>query len=810
MKAFLISLSLLLVICNISLQAQDSGLREIIQDSISRQMEIYPQEKIHLHTDRDIYVPGEKIWFKAYVTDAYTHRFPVYSRYVYVELIDSRDSLISRVMVRPENEMFYGHLFISDFIPEGSYTVRAYTRYMENMGDEYFFKKNIRIGNLSNGKEYDKKKKPQPKMKDDYDVSFFPEGGNLLEGAFCRVAFKALNKTGRSEAVSGEIVDRDGNKISDVKTLYAGMGSFIIRTEKGKQYFLECRNSNGTKKRIKLPEASSKGYSINTAWNVSRNELFVSRNKAVNSPNDSHYLLIHSRGVVLYFEQWDKNKDRIIFKKEQFPSGVVQLLLFDKDMNPLSERLVFNKTEISIEMVFDTDKEVYEKRDLVNSTIVLADPEGNSSGGNFSIAITDDKDVSVDSLTTITSSLLLSSELKGYIETPAYYLQDNREASFALDHLMMINGWRRYNIPEVIKGNMQRPEKPMEISREISGVAKSLVLGKPVENAEVIIMASTGGMEQTETNEKGEFLFTNIDFPDSTKFFVQTLNKKGKPNIELVVKEETFPKLKKIPHSKDEIISGIESEKEEEGFLEKALQRAKYDEDMRFVQLKEVTVVARREEKKDEPRLKYWANSGSDLTIRREVIEERNYIKTEDLLRSIVGITIINHMPYITRALNSSFNGPKPALIILDGMIVDNLDFVDNTVNIESVDVFKGASAAIFGLRGSNGVISITTRRGGVYTSDYKEPNFAVLSPLGYQKPVEFYSPKYDTPNSKYLTNPDYRTTIFWKPDIVVNDKEEARFEFYTSDFSTTYSVVIEGITNDGRIIRQVEKIEVK
>jgi Outer membrane cobalamin receptor protein len=244
--------------------------------------------------------------------------------------------------------------------------------------------------------------------------------------------------------------------------------------------------------------------------------------------------------------------------------------------------------------------------------------------------------------------------------------------------------------------------------------------------------------------------------------------------------------------------------------MEKALQRAKYDEDMRFVQLKEVEVVAKRIEKKEEPRLRYWANSNSDVTVRREEIEEKRLIRLEDLLSSISGVIVIDGAAYIQRAMHSSINLDTRALIILDGMIINNIDLNENVVNIESIDVFKGASAAIFGLRGNNGAISITTRRGEVYTSDYKEPNFAVLSPLGYQKPVEFYSPKYDTPNSKYLTNPDYRTTIFWKPDIVINEKEEARFEFYTSDFSSTYSVVIEGITNDGRIIRQVEKIEVK
>ena len=91
------------------------------------QIRVFPQEKLHLHTDRDFYVPGEKIWFKAYLTDAATHQPATYSRYIYAELIDSRDSLVNRVMIRPENGMYYGHLPIENMIPEGNYTLRAYS-----------------------------------------------------------------------------------------------------------------------------------------------------------------------------------------------------------------------------------------------------------------------------------------------------------------------------------------------------------------------------------------------------------------------------------------------------------------------------------------------------------------------------------------------------------------------------------------------------------------------------------------------------------------------------------------------------------
>ena len=112
---------------------------------------------------------------------------------------------------------------------------------------------------------------------------------------------------------------------------------------------------------------------------------------------------------------------------------------------------------------------------------------------------------------------------------------------------------------------------------------------------------------------------------------------------------------------------------------------------------------------------------------------------------------------------------------------------------------------------GGGGAISITTRIGtGSNRLNDLRRNIASLNPIGYQQPVEFYAPRYDTPESRHIGNPDFRTTIFWKPDVLVSDDGEAVFEFYTSDFPTTYSVVMEGLSQDGKIIRKVETIEVK
>jgi TonB-dependent SusC/RagA subfamily outer membrane receptor len=496
------------------------------------------------------------------------------------------------------------------------------------------------------------------------------------------------------------------------------------------------------------------------------------------------------------------------------PSGIIQVVLFDEHMNPVSERLIFNKTEDRPQLAFTTEQPYYQKRKKVISEIHLTDLYGNPVAGHVSITVTDDNDLSIDSLHTITTELLLSSELRGHIESPGYYLENHPDAEIALDHLMMTHGWRRYAIAEAIHGNYQLPETGYEVAKELSGTVKTLVSGKPVVNGEVMVITDAGNIERTATDASGRFRFYH-HFPDSAKAMIKAANKNGKENVTLTMREETFPELKHIPVSLLSMVAEPPKESRspdvESGFIKKAEQRARYDDDIRVVNLPEVMVSARRIEKKDEARLMNPFNAGSDKTIYRESFEKRAVTHTYQLLDNIAGVKVGNDGEIRIR-------GGGLAYVYIDGVPMDTafggfdspLEAI-SVQDIDAIDIFKGSSAAIFGMRGANGVISITTRRGGnIDDPDKINVNFICLSPLGYQNPVEFYAPKYETTESTIAGIPDYRTTIFWKPDILVQDDGKATFDFYTSDFPATYSVVIEGLTNDGKIIRQVETLEVR
>ncbi len=768
------------------------------QNRIINQITLFPQEKLYLHTDRTMYVPGERIWFKAYVVDAFSHQMPTLSQYAYIELIDSSDSLLYRVMVKKDEfGLFYGHIFLSEIVPEGSYTLRAYTRFMENLGDDYFFKKPVWIGNLKSVKEQTKSRPAA-----DYEVSFFPEGGYLVAGAPCRVAFKALNEQGASIPVTGVLEDREGNRLGEVSTLFAGMGSFNFIPEEAVTYFLKCKDANNREKRFVLP-AAKKTFSLSLSFED--NNHLVTLNKSPDLQEKTLNLFIHCKGKALYLKEWNHRAAYLKITTEQLPSGVIQVLLLDEQMNPVSERLIFNKNEDQAALVFSTDKPIYQSRERVLSEIQVTDSEGNPLAGHVSVAVTDDKDMAIDTLHTITAQLLLSSELKGYIESPGYYLLDNPSAAEALDHLMMTHGWRRYDITEALKGNYTLPGSGYEQSKDITGAVRSAGQGNALANSEVTLYSNSLLKGAVLTNTEGIFNFS-VDYPDSVRFLLRAKNPKGKPDVELVLIQETFPALKHIPENQSLLSDGAsEAASLTSEFLKKAAQRAMYDEDIKVLQLDEITVSTRSIAKKDEVRLStFWANASSDLTIYRESFENKNVSSVASLLQGVSSVQVNSDGSISIRG------NAEPALIYIDGMELlwsSVLEMV-HVDEIECIDIFKTGRAAVLGINSARGAISITTRRGDMPSGISKKgSNYISFSPLGFQRPVEFYAPRYDAPASGNRTVPDYRTTIFWQPNIIFLDDGKASFEFYTSDFPTTYSVVIEGLSNDGKIIRQTASI---
>lgn len=359
----------------------------------------------------------------------------------------------------------------------GDYTLNVYTRYMHSEQKKFFCKR-IRVGSYLTEKEEER-----VKVDADYEVDFFPEGGQWIEGELSLVAFKALNSDGLGEDVTGMVLDAHGDTVVDrFETKHLGMGTFPIIYDSKKQYQVVCRNKRGLVKNYDLPVVKGSFWALKAKWN--RETLFVGVQKSAGLPDrEDLYLTVQCRGKVYYSQRWNNSEEFLRFSSGSLPTGVLHLLLTDKHNVPVSERLVFNrnkKEQVSVSL--NTDKGTYAGREQVKITLDVKDKDGQSLSALLSVAVTDGRFDKGESEQNILSALLLSSDLKGYVESPAGYFagDDFYRMQGKLDLLMMTQGWSRYQVDSLLVGKYRYPETTPEKVQEIKGyLYKGLALNKP-------------------------------------------------------------------------------------------------------------------------------------------------------------------------------------------------------------------------------------------------------------------------------------------------------------------------------------------
>ncbi|MDR1222563.1 MAG: TonB-dependent receptor plug domain-containing protein [Tannerella sp.] len=867
---------LVILLCTFDLNAQDREnplLTDTVTGYFMEQLKQYPQEKLYLQTDKPHYISGEKLWFRAHKVDALVHWKTNTSRYVYVELISPLDSAVCRVKIHPDSlALFHGYIPLDEGLPEGNYTLRAYTRYMENQGEDYFFRKTlpvfdplslrfdahtafsfdgkdvkvsfrfvdkqsghsfepenltarlnrnaekklsfdddttttvtfripekeklrvITLAFLYDGKKYTKYIQA-PSPEDDFDVSFLPEGGYLLAGTNNTVAFKSIKSSGLSEDVACTIMDGKGEIIRKTQSLHLGMGAFDLYPESGQKYIVECTNGKNMTKRFELPSAVT-GHCGLKVKRI-QNKVYVAVNRSIDyRPPSEIYLLVHIRGGVMYNEKWDPEKEYLIFENSYFPSGVSQFVLYNAEKQVISERIIFNYSDNEIpRLTFSTDRDNYAAKQHIVSNVKITDINDTPLSGNFSVSVTDDKDITPDSCDNIIAAFLLTSELKGHIENPSYYLQQSsKEAANALDLLMMTQGWRRYAVPEIVRGELSAPEIPVEESQIIAGKLDGMFTS--VKDGYISVLAmkdSAVNSHVAQTGQKGRFELKDIDYPDSTRFIIQAMTKKGGTRVFLEVDEpQPFPAANGLISSRE-----LFPENLPDGYIAKADEKYLSENGMRIVNLAEVVVTAR---KTAQTSSAYYSAVTSSQVITAADIEKSHYTDMKMLLLQISGIMIIGD--------NISVRGGGAPLVVIDDAPDENFDLLSMEVSdIADVFLIKDASAGtMFGPKASSGALIITTKRGFIQKRSKSHNISNFFEPLGFQESLEFYSPKYEVSQRNTVT--DLRSTIYWKPNVSVSETGEVSFDFYSADAETTYSVVIEGVSDQGHLIYKKEKIQ--
>lgn len=130
-------------------QGQISFL-DSLSEKFVRYCELYPREELYVHTDREEYIAGEKIWFEMYLFDRQSASLSSNSSVAYFEILNSENRPVVQKRIKLKQGTGQGTADLPDTLSSGNYILRAYTNRMKNFMPDNCFAKKINIYNALN------------------------------------------------------------------------------------------------------------------------------------------------------------------------------------------------------------------------------------------------------------------------------------------------------------------------------------------------------------------------------------------------------------------------------------------------------------------------------------------------------------------------------------------------------------------------------------------------------------------------------------------------------------------------------------
>ncbi len=791
-------------------------------------------EKVYLHTDRTYYYPGNDIWFKAYLIDAYDRSLSNLSRNLHVELISPSGGIISDRIIRLDGGLGNGDFRLPDSLSSGRYRLRAYTNYMRNFSDQIFYNKEINIITFFPGitKPSDAGKYQEKNV----DLSFFPEGGSLVDNVSSIVAFKAVDALGKGCDVYGEVYSSAGEMVTEFRSTHLGMGSFVLKPIPGLSYYSLIKGPDNNDIKSEIPKSFATGVTLSALVDDKELLLKISTNEQtlpLIPDNDlSISISAHKEKVKTISLRISSLIDSIAIPTDELPDGIVIVTLKTAENLPLSERLIFIRHEQNCKINIQTDRAVYKQRDPVSVRIYVSGDSINQETAFLSLSAAESS--FIDNIkefpTTISSWFLLESDIRGTVEGPSYYFDPANPGRVQdLDLLLRTQGWRDFSW----KYDPTKYFSP-ESGFFISGRLRKINRDKPFVDPKIhftIFQEDNIMSKIVPADHKGRFYLNNVDITGDARLLVTAVDRNGLPNGLLLLDSMNYMTAEisgYLPAStvvkKEEVLTVIREDeiKERETMLAREYEknetiRKKYKLSD-TIEIGEVTITAQKPgdiqvAKIESVRSVYGGKPDDEVIVTPQM---ENLSAAPELLIGAAGVFVRPIRPgeyEIKFHRVRAFEGLSKIepLLIIDGVKrpLSDLDIFPIYL-IDRIDILKSiGKTAVYGIEGSNGVISVITRSGNRMTKEPETVKHTVNTKFsGYDSPRIFYSPHHDPANQSY--NPDLRPTLFWKPDISLQIGRELLLNYFNADNSSIIRIIVEGITSTGTPITAMTEYEIR
>lgn len=795
----------------------------------------YPREKAYLHFDNTSYYVGDTIWFKAYVTLAEKQVFSSISRPLYVELVDQAGHVTDKQIIKLSQGEGSGQFVLPQSMLSGYYEVRAYTRWMLAFSDPQYFSRTLPIYQLSHSDQLERsistyelspsmEKRPE-ETREKLSLRFFPEGGQLVEGVTSQVAFKAENKNEGNLQLSGTLYTKEGQEITSFETLHDGMGAFEY-TPSALPAIAKV-NFQGKKYEFTLPKALPSGYVLKVDNNAGAISVTVSCNAA--TPQDTLAVFISHQGRPHAYQliQCQANEpQQFTVLSRKLPAGVLQISLLNRAGNTLCDRFVFASPRAPLQISPKGLKEIYAPYAPIRCELQLNNAIGEPMPGKLSVSIRDAiRSDYMEYDNNIFTDLLLTSDLKGYIHQPGYYFTESSlRKQKELDILLMVHGWRKYDMTQQIGISPFTPLQLPESQLVLYGQVKSTILKNKLKDIALSVMVKRDAeiiTGQTVTDENGHFSIPLEDFEGSMEAVIQTrkVGKERNKDASILIDRHFSPATRaygyKELHPEWGNIAHWQQEAEKFDSL--------YMDSIRRVDglylLDEVEIKSKRRRQSTNMATKINEQSiDAYYDIRQAVDQLRDNGKVLTTIPEVM--EKLNPLFYWDRSNDNCTYRQKPICYIMDNKILSSTE-----VNMMLTEIDGLASIIIS--KGTGGIDdeiiqnSKMSDSNDIDVTELDKYSIFYLIPLprhdvlnkhetaalgtrqtvmqGYTPALEYYSPAY-IDKELYMDKADKRRTLYWNPTVQTDENGKAVIECYNNQYSTPLIIQAETMSNDGKI----------
>lgn len=761
------------------------------------------QEKFSLHTNKTKYFSGETIWLKAYVANDVNEGPSYGTSNLHINVYDSGKKLIISQLLYASLGKAEGQIKLPIDLKSGDYYIQLETLSSQNFNNSYITP--FQVINLKD--EHKKENVESLEQNNNIELEFFPESCVLLENNENTIFFN-INKSQWPIETKGDIYDEyTGEKVSSFVSDKNGIGSFKLKTSKGKKYYALINNHSKDVK-YSIPESEEIGIVIHKKEDLETSSSIsfsLQTNKATleKEYGKSVFVVIHRRGFVLSaipitLEKKYYSYNLKLQKKDLF-NGINTITIFNQNNKPISERNFYNNKKEFI------DIEVSKISDLQDSTSINLKLANSFIKTNLSISVLPERTQVYANQNNILSDFLITPYLEGGSSQVTSYIS-NRMDLINLDHFVQTKTTK----------NLKTKQYPKNESSKIKGENGLTISGNAIPinrkntNCRVMLTSTENNLIMvSKLKPNHSFVFDSLLLKQSSNYKLALIDDKGKilkANFNLNQDRLKY-RLDSISNKNLENYRLTKSDRE----LEQANKKSKSLNDLQ--QLDEIELKGNKKkivfvDDYPDPKVR------SSGTTKSHIIKEENYSQSQtalDVIQDLPGVATDIHQTRVMsqrgqRTMHAWTRNNEMA-IIMNGSRVADFELLKQISAKDIIEIKVDATGAGYGLDGFGGVIILKTKLDTGYKHKYKksEPNSKIgTTEFGFCIPKEKYSNHdlvFPTANST-----KFYSTLDWIPNFELLPNTDNLLTVF-NEGNKDIKLIINGCNENGDLIYQTISI---